>query len=79
MKTMKDLTVTVTYTVGLCDVEVPNHVYDALIKCYDRGGRVHPDDSGEDEQIALEWLGNNMQESDAMSWEYEIDDLVEEE
>ena len=38
MKTIKNLTVTVTYTVGLEDIEVPEEVYDDLIENYDSGG-----------------------------------------
>lgn len=37
MKTIKNLTVTVTYTVGLEDIEVPEEVYDDLIENYDNG------------------------------------------
>lgn len=32
MKAIKDLTVTVTYTVGFTNVEVPDDVYDGLLK-----------------------------------------------
>lgn len=70
MKAIKNLTVTVTYTVGLEDIEVPEEVYDDLIENYDNGVWEVPEDS-----IAAEWLANNIVEKDAMNWSYEIDDL----
>lgn len=70
MKAIKNLTVTVTYTVGLEDIEVPEEVYDDLIENYDNGVWEVPEDS-----IAAERLANNIVEKDAMNWSYEIDDL----
>lgn len=75
MKTIKDLTVKVTYTVGLSDVEVPENVYDALIECYDNCEEISADDVAND--IAFEWILDNIHESDAMDWKCEIDDIVE--
>lgn len=70
MKTINNLTVTVTYTVGLGNIEVPKKVYDDLIKHYDNESwEVHED------SIAAEWLADNIKEKDAMNWSYEIDDL----
>lgn len=77
MKVIKDLTIAVTYTVGLSDVEVPDEVYEALSSCYDEGGEVSPDSFDKHEQIASEWLSDNIHEEDAMAWEYEIVDLNE--
>lgn len=76
MKRIKDLTVTVTYTVGLSDVEVNEKVFDALKALADRGC-VHCDLVDRDEQvgIAFEWLGDNICEADACNWEYEITDM----
>lgn len=76
MKRIKDLTVTVTYTVGLSDVEVNEKVFDALNVLADRGC-VHCDLVDRDEQVgtALEWLGDNICEADACNWEYEITDM----
>lgn len=70
MKTIKDLTITVTYTVGLGNVEVPEEVYDDLIKHYDNNVWEVPEDS-----VAAEWLADNIKEKDAMSWSYEINHL----
>lgn len=54
------MTVTVTYTVGLTGVEVPDNVYDALVE-YDEidTGTVTPDS---DYYEALDWLGENIRE-----------------
>lgn len=70
MKTIKNLTVTVTYTVGLGNIKVPKEVYDDLIEHYDNGSWEVLEDS-----IAAEWLADNIKEKDAMSWSYEIDNL----
>ena len=76
MKKIKDLTVTVTYTVGLCDVEVSEKVFNALNALADRGC-VHCNLVGQDEQVdtAFEWLGDNINEGDACNWEYEIEEM----
>lgn len=83
MKTIKDLTIQVTYTVGLGNVEVPDEVYNALSQCYDDGGNVPMSDictiNGEPElACASEWISDNIRESDAMDWEYEITEFEEE-
>lgn len=54
MKKIKDLTIKVTYRVGLSNVEVPDEVYDELAKAYDEGGYV-PEWNDELEN-ANEWL-----------------------
>ena len=64
MKKIKDLTIKVTYRVGLSDVEVPDKVYDELAKAYDEGGYVP---EGDDElENANEWLLDNIRQEDAM-------------
>lgn len=69
MKKIKDLTIKVTYRVGLSDVEVPD-------KVYDEGGYVP---EGDDElENANEWLLDNIRQEDAMDWEFEIDDFQDE-
>ena len=78
MKVIKNLTVKMTYRVGLCDVEVPDDVYDSLAKCYDEGGDVPmPGESDKDSVEASEWLSDNIREADAMDWDYEIEDFEE--
>ena len=74
MKKIKDLTVTVTYTVGLHDVEVSEKVYDDLNALADKG-RVNCDLMNLDEQVCtgFEWLSYHIHESDACDWNYEVD------
>ena len=74
MKKIKDLTVTVTYTVGLHDVEVSEKVYDDLNALADKG-RVNCDLLNLDEQVCtgFEWLSDHIHESDACDWNYEVD------
>ncbi|MBT1285937.1 hypothetical protein [Phocaeicola dorei] len=75
MKTIKDLTIKVTYTVGLSNVQVSDDVYEALSNCYDEGGQVTTDGFDNEEQTASEWLSDHVHESDAIDWEYEIKDF----
>lgn len=71
---IKDLTVTVTYTVGLHDVEVTEKVYEALNALADRG-RVNCNfmDLGEQVCTGFEWLSDHIHENDAYDWNYEVD------
>lgn len=76
MKNIKDLTIKVTYRVGLGNVKVPDEVYNELAKAYDEGGDVPEWD--DELENAKEWLSDNIREADAMEWEYEIDDFQDE-
>lgn len=73
MKLIKDLTVQVTYTVGLGDVEMPEDVFNEIEKASDE----HRDfemNSGR-YPIAEDWLSNKINESDCMEWKAEIIDM----
>ncbi|MFC2482326.1 MAG: hypothetical protein ACFNS7_05845 [Capnocytophaga granulosa] len=71
MKVIKDLAVTVTYTVELGGVEVPDKVFEQLNNMAKYGISVGIEDSEKYEK-AFEWLMNNIREDDAMEWEYEV-------
>lgn len=71
MKVIKDLAVTVTYTVELGGVEVPDKVFEQLNNMTKYGISVGIEDSEKYEK-AFEWLMNNIREDDAMDWEYEV-------
>ena len=71
MKVIKDLAVTVTYTVELGGVEVPDKVFEQLDNMTKYGISVGIEDSEKYEK-AFEWLMNNIREDDAMDWEYEV-------
>lgn len=71
MKTIKHLTVTVTYHAGFGDVEVPDNVFEVL----SQGGQFDFDDYrlSDKERETLDWLNENIKESDAYSGEYEFE------
>ncbi|WP_051617622.1 hypothetical protein [Prevotella sp. HUN102] len=73
---IEDLYVKVTYHVGLSDVEVSNQLYEALQHLADHG-KVRGDLVHSDKQLdtAIEWLEDNIEESDACDWEYEIENI----
>ena len=75
MKKIKGITVEVKYTVILNDIEVDDDTYNSLTEAYDNGGEVNPDDPASSE--VSEWLGDNIHESDAVEWEYSINDFDE--
>ena len=83
MKTIKDLQVKITYTVGLCNVEVTDEIYDALTEIYDVKNGLVPDPDecfikGERHlENVSEWILDNISEKDAMDWEAEIESLEE--
>lgn len=74
MKKIENLEVTVTYYAGYCDIEVPDDIYDALMNLQ---GPVSCGDTRltDEERKALEWLAENVKDSDANNWEVEIDDI----
>lgn len=72
MRTIKDLTVKVTYTVGLSDVEVPEEVAKQLEQMADYGFAVEDCESGKYPE-AFDWLAYNIRERDAMDWAYEVE------
>lgn len=75
MKKIKEIMVEVKYTVILNDIEVDDDTYNSLTEAYDNGGGVYPDDPSLSE--VSEWLGDNIHESDAVEWEYSINDFNE--
>lgn len=82
MRTIKNLTVKVTYTVALGEVEVEDEEYESLMKAHNEycGEVPSPDEcccfNGKQAlSPASEWLSENIKENDAMDWEYEIQDI----
>lgn len=65
--------VTVTYKVGLGDLEIPKNVYDQLVEVDQNSDTIDP--SWMKYPEAADWLSNNIKEGDCMQWEVEIDDL----
>lgn len=84
MKKIKNLTVEVTYRVGLGSLgvglgslEVPEVVHKQLTEIADNGREVDGSDMKYTE--ALEWMNENIKERDCMDWSCEIEELEEEE
>ena len=72
MRTIKDLTVKVTYTVGLGDVEVTEEVAEQLEKMSDYGFSISDSEISKYPD-AFNWLSENISEEDALYWEYEVE------
>lgn len=72
MRTIKNLYVKVTYTVGLEDVEVSDEVFEQLDKMADYGFSVEDCESSKYPE-AFDWLSDNIRERDAMDWAYEVE------
>jgi hypothetical protein len=72
MRTIKNLYVKVTYTVGLEDVEVSDEVFEQLDKMADYGFSVEDCESSKYPE-AFDWLAYNIREKDAMDWAYEVE------
>jgi len=73
MKTIKDLSVKVTYSVGLGGLEVSDKVFDQLNEIADNGTEV--DGTGMEYPEAIEWLHDNIKEGDCCDLECEIEEL----
>ena len=81
VKTIKDLTVKVTYRAGYGGVKVPEHVYRGLCEIFDKGGTISDTEANDpdraDASAAFEWLSVNIREGDAMDWEFDIEEFEE--
>lgn len=74
MKTIENLSVTMKFSVELSDVEVSDDVYRGLEKI----SELFSVSTGEvirDQDIieAFDWLDDNIHDSDALDWTYEVD------
>ena len=82
MKTIENITITATYTVGFGEWEVPENIYRGLQKIEEKHhGRIDSDygcrckQDDEDVATAYEWLVDNIHSKDAYDWSYEIVDF----
>lgn len=73
MAKIEDLSVKVTYKVGLGNLTVPKKVLKQLNAIYDTGSEI--DGTGMDYPEAVEWLRDNIREADCHDLEYEIEEL----
>ncbi|MBD5421495.1 MAG: hypothetical protein HDR38_08180 [Treponema sp.] len=75
---MKTITINVTCTYDVeITREVSDEVHAQLCDIYDNGGSIS--DSEIRDGKAMDWLADNVDERDALNWEYEINDLSEKE
>lgn len=75
MKKNITIRVTCTYDVWI-EREVSEEVYNQLCDLYDNhNGKISDGEIHHPE--ALDWLGCNISEADALNWEYEIDEMEE--
>lgn len=68
---VENLTVKVTYRVGLGNIEIPKRVYDQIVASSENGHVIHPDTPEYDD--AANWLIEGINEQDCMDWEAEIE------
>ena len=74
MKTVKNLSVTVTYKVALGDVEMPEKVYAQIVDAAEKGREIEGT-GGKHYSDASEWLSSNIKERDCFEWSTEIDEV----
>lgn len=70
--TIKNLTVKITYTVRLGDVEVSEKEYEALKNLAEYGSG-DPFKDFDDPRDAFKWLKDHIHEDDAIDWNYKVD------
>jgi len=73
MKTIKNITVRVTYEVSLSNVEVSEEVFNYINNVYDFSGQI--DDLNPAHSRATDWIADNIREFDACEWTTEIRNL----
>jgi hypothetical protein len=74
MKTIKDLTIKITYEVSLGNIEVPKKVYKQLLKSAKKGKDIEMQSLEFDD--AEIWITENFKERDCTEWKAEIVDLI---
>ena len=62
------------YNVELGDIDIPDNVLQQLQELYENGGNLSDHDQMKYPE-AFDWLNANIHDSDAYSWEYEINEL----
>ena len=75
MKNIKDLTVKVTYEVGLGDLEMPIEVYNEIQEADENGNDIEMNSLKYPN--AEQWLSQNIKESDCMEWKAEVIEMLE--
>lgn len=73
MKTIKNIDIKMTFSVGFSEIEVPDNVYQQLIDASETGIELNEDTKEYAE--AYDFLNGRVNSNDAYDWEYEIEDL----
>lgn len=74
MVNVENLTVKITYRVGLGDVDIPENVYQQLVEAANNGDDIEME--GKKRYYdAYEWLVSNIEENSCMDWACEIEDI----
>lgn len=73
MKKIKEIRLTVTYTVSLKEAEVSTEVFNQLNFAIDNGDKI---DGHPFYYKAMDYMKSNVKESDCLDWRVEIDDLI---
>lgn len=70
---IKNISVTVTYSVALGNVNMPKDVYQEMSEAFANGDEIanHPQKYSK----ASQWCIDHMRERDCFEWKYEITDL----
>lgn len=74
---LSDLSIKVTYRVGLGDIEIPKKVYEQLLMAYSDSESIDATMMKKNQVEAGEWLHQNIKEGDCNEWIAEIEDIVE--
>ena len=72
-----DLSIKVTYNVGLGNVKMPKKVYKQLLLAAEKFKEIDPTLLEDDFRAAADWLRENIKESDCMDWVAEVDEISE--
>lgn len=73
MKKIKEIRLTITYSVSLLEAEVSEEVFKELNTAFELGDEIEPDHFIYSN--AVDWMHSNVKESDCLKWKAEIDDL----
>ena len=74
---VEDLSIKVTYNVGLGNVKMPKKVYKQLLLASEKFKEIDPTLLEDDFRAAADWLRENIKESDCMDWVAEVDEISE--
>lgn len=72
MPIVKGITVKVTYTVSLGDIEIPDKVLDEIHKSMGEFAKIEL--NGADYKQAEHWLLDNIKEQDCLDWSADIEE-----